>query len=111
MIEEAAAATRAILPVERAAEPPPALRYQVKLLVDVGDVSSFLARWHHITATVGDRARTHRAEHGVTAPPPIGLISDGWMLSTTERAVWVPEQTHLQELIAWSARVRSERNG
>ncbi len=109
MIEEAAAATRSIPPVQRATEPPPYLRYQVKILVDAGDVSSFLDRWRLITEVVGDRARDHRAEHGVAAAPPPGLISDGWMLATTERNVWVPEQTHLQELIAWSARTRSER--
>ena len=109
MIEEAAAATRQIPPPQRPHEPPPVLRYQVKVLVDAGDVSSFLGRWRHISNTIEERASTHRAMFGMTAAPPPGLISDGWMLATTERPVWVPEQNHLQELIAWSARNRGLR--
>ncbi len=110
MIEEAAAATRDIRPVQPV-EPPPALRYQVKILVDAGEVATFLRRWQYLTQIVDEMGRARMADHGVTASPPAGMISAGWRMDTTERTVWVPEQTHEQELIAWSARVRSQRNG
>lgn len=109
MIEEAAAATRDIQPV-RHVEPPPALRYQVKILVDAGDVASFLQRWFFLSSTIGDYTRAGIAERGVTASPPAGLTSMAWSLTTTERTVWVPEHNHEQELIAWSARVGSQRS-